>query len=500
MIDMGSNSFRLVVFQYEPGSWWSLADEIREGTRVSAGMGDEGVLQPEPMDRAVRTAAVFASFLAAQGVDRVDAVATSAIRDAANRDELLAEIRDGSGLEVRVISGAEEAWYGYLAIANSTTLENGFGIDVGGGSVQLMRIRDRRLGEAESVRLGAVRVSEAFLPGEEATSKQLKALRKHVARTLAEFEWWGEGEDGQRLAGLGGTIRNLAAAVQKRMDLPDLDVQGFALTREALEELIEELAGRPASKRGAVRGIKPDRGDVILGGAVVVAAAMEHGGFEEMEVTEAGLREGVFFERLLSDRDPPLLDDVRRESVTNLARRFRTDDDHVEHVARLSLQMFDALAEAGLHALGAQERELLWAACMLHDIGVTIDYDDHHRHSQYLILNSGLPGHSPWELEMIAAIARWHRKGDPDAGALGALERKGDAARLGVLCGIIRLAEQFERSRDGVVADVSLEHHNGSVTLRARTNGTDPSVAIWSARRNSGLLAEAIGEPVEVAG
>ena len=128
-------------------------------------MGDEGVLQPEPMDRAVHTAAVFSSFLEAQGVEHVDAVATSAIRDAANRDELLAAIRERSGLEVRVISGAEEAWYGYLAIANSTTLEDGFGIDVGGGSVQLMRIEDRRLREAESVRLGAVRVSEAFLPG-----------------------------------------------------------------------------------------------------------------------------------------------------------------------------------------------------------------------------------------------------------------------------------------------------------------------------------------------
>jgi exopolyphosphatase/guanosine-5'-triphosphate,3'-diphosphate pyrophosphatase len=397
---------------------------------------------------------------------------------------------------VRVITGAEEAWYGYLAIANSTTLEDGFGIDVGGGSVQLMRIEGRRLQEAESVRLGAVRVSEAFLPDEDASPKQVKALRKHVTRTLSEFEWWGDRE--QRLAGLGGTVRNLAAAVQKRMELPDLDVQGFVLTHDALEGLIEQLADRPASKRGSVRGIKPDRGDVILGGALVVAAAMEHGGFDEIEVTEAGLREGIFFERLLDDRDPPLLDDVRRESVTNLAHRFRTDDAHVDHVARLSLQMFDGLAAAGLHALGAQERELLWAACMLHDIGVTIDYDDHHRHSQYLILNSGLPGFSPWELELIAAIARWHRKGEPDAAALGSLERKGDASRLRTLCGIIRLAEQFERSRDRAVARVDLVHDNGAVTLRARTNGTDPSVAIWAAQRNAGLLAEAIGEEVEV--
>jgi len=499
VIDMGSNSFRLVVFQYEPGSWWSLADEIREATRVSAGMGDEGVLQPEPMDRAVHTAAVFASFLKASGVERVDAVATSAIRDAANRDELLTVIKERTGLEVRVISGAEEAFYGYLAIVNSTTLEDGFGIDVGGGSVQITRIANRRLAEAESVRLGAVRVSEAFLPSEEAGSKQLKALRKHVSRTLSEFEWWEGGKD-LRLAGLGGTIRNLAAAVQKRLELPDINAQGFILTRDDLEKLIEELASRPASKRGSVRGIKPDRGDVILGGAVVVAAAMEHGGFSEMEVTEAGLREGVFFERLLEDRDPPLLEDVRREAVSNLAYRFRTDDEHVEHVGRLSLQMFDALGDAGLHDLDGTDRELLWAACMLHDIGVTIGYDDHHRHSHYLIRNSGLPGFSPRELELIALIARWHRKGEPDPQELGALQRKSDGDRLRLLCGVIRLAEQLERSRDRSVRSVRLEHDGDTVALHAETNGSgsDPSVAIWSAQRNSSLLAEAIGERVEV--
>jgi len=499
VIDMGSNSFRLVIFQYEPGSWWSLADEIREATRVSAGMGEEGVLRAEPMDRAVNTAAVFASFLEASGVERVDAVATSAIRDAPNRDDLLAAIGDRTGLEVRVISGAEEAWYGYLAIVNSTTLTDGFGIDVGGGSVQLVRIVGRRLAEAESMRLGAVRVSEAFLPGERTSSKQIKALRKQITRQLSELEWW-DGAGSLRLAGLGGTVRNLATAAQKRLDLPDVDVQGFALTRGSLQDLIDELAAKPASKRGSMRGIKPDRGDVILGGALVLATAMDHGGFEEVEVTEAGLREGIFFERLLADRDPPLLEDVRRETVENLAHRFRTDARHVEHVARLSLGMFDALGAAGLHDLGGQERELLWAACMLHDIGVTIDYDDHHRHSHYLILNSGLPGYSPRELELVALMARWHRKGDPDPAALGSLERKGDGQRLCVLCGVIRLAEQLERSRNGSVADVQLRRGKHSVTLRAMTNGARPdaSVAIWAAQRNSDLLAKAIGLPVEV--
>ncbi len=502
VIDMGSNSFRLVVFQYEVGSWWSLADEIREATRVSAGMGETGALQAEPIDRALHTAAVFSSFLRASGVERVDAVATSAIRDAVNRDELLDAIRERTGLQVRVISDEQEAWYGHLAIVNSLTLTEGFGIDVGGGSVQVMRIAERRLEEAESVRLGSVRVSEAFLDGEKTTGKQIKALRKHVSHTLSEFEWWDGGEH-RRLAGIGGTIRNLATAAQKRLDLPDVDVQGFLLTRDVLEELIELLASKPVAKRGSVPGIKPDRGDVILGGALVLAVAIEQGGFDAVEVVEAGLREGVFFERLLSDRDPPLLEDVRRESVINLAHRFRTDDQHVAHVARLSLQMFDALEEAGLHELGDWERELLWAACILHDIGVAIDYDDHHRHSHYMILSAGLPGFDPRELALIALIARWHRKGDPDPSELGDLERKGDGQRLLLLCGVIRLVEQLERSRDGSITTVDIDDREPCVILRPVTDGgpqSDASVAIWSAQRNADLLADAIGKPVEVVG
>jgi len=511
VIDMGSNSFRMVVFEHAPGGWWRLADEIREPVRVSAGMGESGLLGQAPIERAVATAAVFASYLEAAGGPTVDVVATSAIRDAANRDDLLQAIRARTGLEVRVISGAEEAWYGYLAIVNSTTLADGFGIDIGGGSVQVMQIGDRRLLEAESVRLGAVRVSEEFLPDERAKPKQLRALRNHVARTLSEFEWWaapGRSEAGSRpktpaaparLAAIGGTVRNLASAVQKRMELPDVDEQGFVLAREALEELIELLAQLPASERGTVRGIKPDRGDVILGGAVVTAAAMEHGGFDEVEVVEAGLREGVFFEHLLAGRTPPLVDDVRRRSVLNLAERFRTDPPHVAHVADLSLQLFDGLAAAGLHDLGGPERELLWAAGMLHDVGMTVDYDDHHRHSHYLIVHAGLAGYSPREVDLIALVARYHRKGTPDAGELGAIARDGDGDRLRLLSALIRLAEQLERSRDQTVATIAVSATAETVVLAAAPRpGTEPTVAVWAADRATGLLAEALGQPVAI--
>src|SRR5919106_3480322 len=362
--DMGSNSWRLVVYGYEPDTpWWSLVDEIREAVRIGAGLAEEGALQPERIDRALHTAALFASFCRASRIDQIEALATSAIRDATNGSELLEGIREQTGLEPRVITGSEEARYDWLAIANSTTIEDGFGLDMGGGSIQILQIEDRRLARAESLPLGSVRVSEEFLPGEKASAKAVKALRRRVAGELDALGWW---QGGGRFVGVGGTIRNLAAAAMKRADLPALDVQGFELELAELEDLIDWLASRPASKRGDLAGIKPDRGDVILGGALVLAAALDAGGFDRIELTEAGLREGVFFERLLGEGE--LFEGVRRASVENLAHRFNTDPDHVGRVAALSLAMFEGLAAARLHELGDAERELLWAACMLHDI------------------------------------------------------------------------------------------------------------------------------------
>jgi exopolyphosphatase / guanosine-5'-triphosphate,3'-diphosphate pyrophosphatase len=315
-----------------------------------------------------------------------------------------------------------------------------------------------------------------------------------VAGEFERLGWW-QGEGG--IVGIGGTIRNLAAAAMKRLTLPDIDVQGFQLTRDALEELIEELAARPASKRAQVKGIKYDRADVILGGALVLASAMEQGDFDSIEVTEAGLREGIFFERLLGERQ--LFDDVRAESVQNLAHRFEHHREHDLHVWRLSSAMFDGLAAAGLHDLGAGERELLWAACLLHDIGVTVNYDDHHRHSYYLTLNAGLPGFSPRELILIGLVARYHRKGEPDASALGDVAQPGDGERLRLLCGMIRLAEQLERSRDQAITDVHVSARNGAVALDASTNPSlDATVPIWAARRNADLLGEALGRDVEI--
>jgi exopolyphosphatase/guanosine-5'-triphosphate,3'-diphosphate pyrophosphatase len=492
VIDVGSNSFRLVVFT-STENWWKRTDEIHEPVRVGEGLDATGELQPEPMERALETLELYAHFCRATGIEHVRPVATSAIRDADNQAAFLEAARSRSGLEVEVLSGENEARYGFLAAVNSTTVSDGVVLDLGGGSMQLTRVSERHEAAARSWPLGAVRMTERFFAnGGRAKGKQVRALREHVAAELGSAPWLAEGG---RLAGIGGTVRNLAAAVQLAADLPSYGVQGFRITREALAALIAELEDMTPSERGKVAGIKSERGDLILAGALVIDAVMEAGGFGDLEATEAGLREGVFFESYLGS--PPLFDDVRVASVHNLAAQYHADFAHTNHVARLALEMWDALATQGVHAGDREERELLWATAMLHDIGVAVDYDDHHKHSRYLILNAGLPGFSPREIALIGQGARYHRKGTPSLGEFSGLVSKRDAGMLDRIAATVRLAEQLERSRDQSVHACDVELSDGTVELHLHASG-DVRIARWAAERQRDLFRRAFDRGLSV--
>ncbi len=555
VIDLGSNSFRLVVFSATRGpatadgvsaarGWWQRTDEIYEPVRIGEGMGATGRLGEKPMRRALATLDVFEHFCqaAALGGSAVDAVATSAIREAENSEEFLAQARARTSLPIRVLSREQEARYAYLAAVNSTTLSDGCVLDLGGGSLQLVRVTGRLARESGSWRLGAVRMTERFLSGSgPAKRRQLEELDEHVARELADADWLGH--DGGRIVGIGGTVRNLAVAAQRTLGRPTNGVQGTVIERAVLDELVQRLAMLPVAERSSIPGIKPARADLILAGAVVLRGALDAGGFSALEVTEAGLREGVFFERHLAPRAPadgggapeekrglmepglveqgtveqvpmeqglveqvpmeqgtveqPLFEDVRRASVLNLAARYHMDVAHTRHVAALALGMFDQLARMNLHAGNPVERELLWAACVLHDIGMSVDYDDHHKHSRYLILNGGLPGFSPTEVAIIAQAARYHRKGMPEPGPLGPLFEHGDRERLDRCAVLLRLAEDLERSRDQLVRDTRLSARNGEVRLQLLASG-ESALPRWAASREGELFARAFNRDLAV--
>jgi exopolyphosphatase/guanosine-5'-triphosphate,3'-diphosphate pyrophosphatase len=503
--DLGSNSFRLVVFSINPPSpdrlagWWKRTDEIYEPVRVGAGEEDTGALGEDAMARASAAMEVFAHFCEASGLaaDEIDAVATSAIREASNSEDFLDRAQRGAGLAVRVLSRDEEARAGYLAAINSTTLRDGAVLDLGGGSLQLVGVEGRSTAETDSWRLGAVRMTERFVAGDDpASAKAIGRLRDHVARKLERAEWLGSRD--ARIVGVGGTMRNLATAIQRELGIPEFGVQGFMIERAALDDLVEKLAALSPAERRRVPGIKPARGDIVLAGAIVIQSVLEAGGFPGIEATEAGLREGIFFERLLAGRGEPLIEDVRRASVLNLAAQYDTTPAHTRHVARLALCLFDELAAAGLHAGDAEERELLEAAALLHDIGVAIDYDDHHKHSRYLIFSAGLPGFTQREVALIGQTVRYHRKGNPDLGPFSALARPGDEHLLVRCAVLLRLAEDLERSRD---QDVSQAHvavsESGAVRLDLVSAG-EARVARWAAAREVELFERAFGRGLEV--
>ncbi len=486
MIDLGSNSWRLVEFTFVPEKWWKLTDELYETVRIGAGMGATGRLGDEAIARGLETLGVFASFCASAGIPptKVHAVATSAIRDASNGREFVAAAREATQLPIEIISAEEEARLGYVAAVNTTTLTDGAVLEIGGGSMQLVEVSGRHPDALESLQLGAVRLTEELLPGTGlARKKDLERVREFVREALAAVPWLAA--SGERLVGLGGAVRNLAAAAQSATPMAyDLGVQGFVLTRKTLAELIQELAAVPSAERGEVPGIKPGRGDIILAAALAIEGVLEVGGFDGIEATEAGLREGVFFDReLLAGQPEPLFPNVREAAVRNLAIQYESDLDHVEHVAELSLQMFDSLVEGALIDPQPGERDLLWAASMLHDVGMTISYDDHHKHSRYLIVSAELPGFDPRERALIAQISRYHRKGAPKLGEMATLARPGDEELVARCSMLLRLAEHLERGRDQSVRHVRLRANGDGVDLHLDADGDNLVLPRWSVER-----------------
>ncbi len=491
IVDLGSNTFRLVVFRYVPNGPHAMADEIRETVRLSAGAVD-GRITDAAIARGVSAARMYATYCARSGIEEIVVGATSAIRDATNQEEILTAFAE-AGLPARVLSTSDEAYYGYLGVVNSMDFTDGFFLDVGGGSAQVGSVSRRILERSMSAPLGAVRMTEAFYPGARTKKAEIKAQRKHVADVLAEHPWISDG--GHEMAGTGGTLRTLAAMAQRASGYPLSIVHDFGLTRSALEALIEQLAELPVSSRERVPGLKRERADIILGGAVTIATVMDTLGADTVRVCGQGLREGLFHAHRLRPLDPPLVPDVRRSTVMNLVDNYDLDRHHAEHVARIATEIFDATARSGLHAGDVTERGWLWAATMLHDIGVIVNYHDHHKHGWYLVLNSGLPGFDQRELVIIALLVRTHRKSIPNWDEYRPVLAEDDDARILRLAACLRIAEQLERDRTQAVQSVSVTIADGTATLHLHGD-TDHAVAMWSATPETATFERAFGLPM----
>lgn len=506
IVDLGSNTAKLCVYTLVPGSWFRQVDELRSVVRLAAGQDEHGNIAAPAFERGIVALEQFGSYLRAVGVDEVCATATSAVREAANGEEFLMAAQQRSGLALQVLTGAEEATYGALAVANSFAERDMLVLDIGGGSAQLTCLRDRRVAAAESWRLGAVVSTERFLRHDPPTRAEVAALREQVRRSVKS--WLASIGDSKTLPliGMGGTIRNLANLdIKSGGGTPVEFLHCHVLGKAELARLVKRLLGMSSAERAKLEALSSDRADIIAAGAVVVQEVMKVAGAKQLTVSGNGLREGLLFRYLLPDADPPLLADVRDFSVANLRHRLAQPwpaGRDTEHVAHLALQIYDSLPRDPDHA-GA-ERALLAAAARLHDVGRLLDFRDQHKHGHAAIMGEALPGYSLREQALIALQVRFQRSGKPSAVGLERLLAADDLPRLERLTGLLRVAVALDRTGTGRIQDVRCRMEDGRVTITclARPGGAADdalaTVELAAADAAKKLLEDAYGVKVVV--
>lgn len=491
VIDLGSNTTRMIVVGYVPQQTFKLLDEVREAVRLAHGIGADGKLQLIPMNRAIKTMRLFHQMCRGIGVDRIVPVATSAVREASNREEFLARVRDEAGLDFRVLTAAEEAYYGYLGAINTLDMQNGCVIDIGGGSTQVTVVQQRQLTQSISRPIGAVRLTDRFVKSDPMNVRDFKTLERAIAEQFADVPWLAQ--QGGSLGGIGGTIRALAEIDQKLRNHPIDRVHGHRLSVDRVNELLELFRSLTVKQREDLPGLSRDRADLILAGTAILAEVMRRGKFSHITISGQGLREGLFFEHFMRGTSP-IIPDIRSFSVTNLARMYHYEAVHSAKVRDLALSMFDQLLP--LHGYDLWARELLGHAAILHDIGNAVNYYDHHKHGAYLLINSSMQGFNHREVAILALLVRYHRKGDVSVDNYQQVLLPGDGELVAKMAAILRLAEFLERRKNQVVHDITVEI--GKIVRIVTHAAGDTTVEVWDANRAAGLFRKAFGCEVDI--
>ncbi|MDO8847351.1 MAG: Ppx/GppA phosphatase family protein [Coriobacteriia bacterium] len=496
-IDIGSNSIRTTVVEVPVGGPRVVLDEERAFARLGAGLAETGRLSEHAMDESVHALDMMLRIAREFEVTHVRAIATEAVRSASNGAAFVERLHDELGLDVEVISGEQEGRLALLSAVESLALTGSIAIiDIGGGSVELVRASGRDVERIVSLPLGAVVLSERFRTADPMSKHKYRDLGRHVRTTLAGALPAGE-EPPAAFVGSGGTVTTLAAIVAADRSPGLVSMHGFEIGRAELKSLRERLARTTAKERAAIKGMSDGRVDLIVAGAVVLDEAMRALGCASVIANARGMREGIIIDTVERERGPaPEVDRMR--SARDFGRQCRHDVQHAEQVCRLSLALFDALRSP--LALDPEDRPLLEAAALLHDVGYHVSYEQHHKHSYHLITHATLPGFSAAERRLIAAIARYHAGSLPKA-KHEALDSLGEAERGTVsrLAALLKIADGLDRSHgrrvDGIVAEVS------EGWVRLTVTGRPPlDIEVQAAARKAALFELVWGMPVEIAG
>jgi exopolyphosphatase/guanosine-5'-triphosphate,3'-diphosphate pyrophosphatase len=501
-IDIGSNSIRQIVADVSPEGAIQVVDEMKAAPRLAAGLGATGALSDTAIHAAIEAVERMATLAKQLGASRIDAVATSAVREASNAGGFLAEITRATGLKVRVLDGDEEARLSFRsAVAH---FDMGVGrtvvVDIGGGSLEIALSAEGVIERLGSLPFGAIRLTEEYF-ADGVTPKRVRKLRRAVAEgvgsQLPRRDW-----RGAQLIGSGGTFTNLAGIYLARQGiLTARSVHAAHIPRADLEHILDMLVGMTPDERRAVPGLNPERADIIVAGIAASAEVLRRIEAREIVVSRYGIREGLLLE---AARVAPTIADpgeARARSVSDFAARCHVEQPHSSHVQHLSLVLFDALGER----LGCEkaDRQILSDAALLHDSGYHISYERHHKHSYHLILHADLLGMSPSDQVMVANIARYHRGREPQKRQrnFGMLE-KSLRRRIRRLSALLRVADGFDRGHVSAVSDLKVRWTKNAlrITPVAASSRNSMRLEMWGASRKSGLLAKLAGVPVVIVG
>ena len=499
-IDIGTNSIHMIVVQVRPDLSFEVIDREKDMVRLGAGGLDGKRLTQTATAAALTTLSKFKRLAESHKVDEIIAAATSATREAENGGDFIADVDRLTGIKIRVIPGAEEARLVHLAAAYGVGVgsSTACAVDIGGGSVEVTLGNAAQMAVGRSFKTGVIRLTERFVKTDPLGRRDERRLVKHVNREMGEYlaDLAKRGYD--RVVGTSGTILSLGALALSEEGTPVTELRNRRVSAKAIHRLRRRLVEADLHERLNIPGLDPRRADLSVAGVVLLDTILRKLEADELTLCDLALREGLVLDYIhrnrakirKADRYP----DVRRRSVVELAERCGYWPEHAQQVARLALSIFDQTRSA--HGLGEREREWLEYSGLLHDIGVQISYERHHRHSYYLIKNGDLRGFEPHETEVIALVARYHRQAMPKKSHEGYSELTPKLRKtVKRLSAMVRLAEGLDRSHAQTVSAVDLYPRPDGYLARLRTTG-DAELEMWAAHRHVDALEQILGKPI----
>ena len=504
-LDIGTNSIRLLLVRINPNQTYTTISLQREPVRLGEGEFSSGYLRPEAIHRAIVVCKQFADMARSNEAEEIITVATSATREAKNKKHFLQFIKQATGLNIRVISGVEEARLIYLGIANGIHMDNqsAMMIDIGGGSTELIVGDNQTYHYLDSLQLGAIRLATQFLQKDlEApiSEKQISTISQYIRNTAIRAIQNIRPLEFDRLYGSSGTIKNLADITVQRTE-ERIRLREDTVTLAQLKDTLTHLASLPLAERINVPGINPKRADIIVPGGLILVTIMEELGINELYITDQSLHDGMLIEYLSRDEHSEIVEEksVRMRSVLQLARKCNYDKQHADTVIDLVLQMFDSAKEIGLHKMNDQQRELLQYSAILHDIGIFLNYSNHQKHSYYLIRNADLLGFDQNEIELMAAVSYFHRKKYPKKKHYQ-MKNFGSKSRADIqkLTMLLRIAESLDRSHQASIQHARfVNKKNKTATLKIDCT-QDAQLELWGAQHHCKSFMKAFGRELDI--